>query len=118
MSVDQIKQKIKTALADFWWCPAAFTVVERPEISYCLDPLGAFNIVSKIDDQHPNLESLVHEFSDFFRGHTCTVNAFADQDPRLFEILKREGYHLENTHDIRYQLVSEHPFKKKHSVKL
>jgi hypothetical protein len=74
--INEIKQKIQTALADFWWCPDSFTVVERPELSYALDPLGTFNIVSKIDDKHPDLESLILEFSEFFRGHTYTVNAF------------------------------------------
>lgn len=32
MKKHEIKRKIQVALADFWWCPDAFTVVERSEL--------------------------------------------------------------------------------------
>lgn len=108
MTPTEIKQKIQRAMESFWWCPSSCTIINQPEISYLIDPTGDFNQVSRIDDQHPNLESLIAKFSKAYEGaHSCVIT-FPEQDPRLFSLLEQHGYQASHLHDIRYCLTAHH----------
>ena len=111
MTPEEIKIKIQKAMSSFWWCSSACSIIERPEISYLIDPSGISNQVVRINDQHPQLEQLVKEFSEIFQNTKSSIITSPDQSKKLFQLLKKEGYEPDDLHDIRYQLVANHRAK-------
>ena len=114
MTPNEIKQRIQRAMASFWWCSESYTIINKPEISYLIDPTGDFNQVSHIDDQHPNLNSLIAEFSKAYEGTHSSVITFPEQHPRLFSLLEQHGYQASHLHDIRYCLTADHHLHTNH----
>lgn len=117
MTPEEIKRNIQAAMSSFWWCPDSCSVVDREEIGYLVDPTGIFNQVSRIDDQHPALAALIAEFSSVYQDVSSSVITFPEQNPKLFALLKKEGYQATHLHDIRYQLVENHHFRKSSRLK-
>ena len=117
MTPEEVKQKIQKAMARFWWCPDSYTVVDRAELGYVIDPTGVGNQVTRIDDQHPELEALVTEFSRAYQGSYNSVITFPEQNATLFELLSREGYRPTHRHDIRYQLLDRYTPREKTAIK-
>ena len=113
----EIKDKIKSAMASFWWVPPSFTIVERPELAYSIDPSDGFNHVSRIDAPDSQYPELIEEVLQAHQNYTSSCISFTDQSPILFDLLQKAGYQKGHIHDIRYCIVENHQFRKHPSIK-
>ena len=103
---------INRAMSSFWWVPETFGIVDRPEISYCIDPKGDFNYVSRIEAEDKDLPLLVAEIAERFRDINYKVFTYSYQSKKLFALLDRAGFQSENEHNILFQYIQNHGFRK------
>ena len=111
MKNSEIRDRITAAMSSFWWVPDSFTVVDRPELAYCIDPTQGSNQVSRIDASDDDLLSLVREVSAAFRNIFCRVMTGTHQSPLLFRLLERFGFRREHVYDILFQNIEDHVFR-------
>jgi len=108
----KIRDNINRAMSSFWWVPETFAIVDRAELAYCIDPQGEYNYVSRIAGEDEDLAPLVAEIADRFRDINCKVFTFSHQSKRLFSLLTRFGFQRENEHNILFQPIQNHVFRK------
>ena len=106
--MSDILSTMKKMMADYWWAPPSLLIVDRPELCYCTDPSGDFNLVARIDADDERLPELIREFSAAHKGRNSKCVTYPDQPPRLFELLSKEGYEPFHSHDARYKKPAKH----------